>query len=210
MNYTVKPGDCMASIAAEHHYLMETLWNLAENADLKSLRKDPYILLPGDQVFIPDLRHKDETAPVDKSSVFKLKGAPEKIRIVVTDEEDRPLAGKNYVLQVDADRFEGQTDGAGAVERTIRPTAQGGWLAVKTGGDWLEYVFKLGHVDPADTITGAQGRLLDLGYYDGPIDGRLSGRTQSALLLFQDKYDLQPSGEIDGATKSKLKEVFGC
>ena len=80
--YVVKPGDCMASIAVEHNFLWETLWNLPENAALKDSRQDPYVLLPGDQVFIPELRPKEVPRATDN---FTRKGVRECLRIVITD-----------------------------------------------------------------------------------------------------------------------------
>ena len=117
-------------------------------------------------------------------------------------------------MEIDRDTggptFKGQTDGDGAVQEKIRPNARKGRLVVGHGKTERKYHFRLGHVDPLEKISGIQGRLLDLGYYDGSINGRMTGRTQSALLLFQDKYHLSPTGKGDDATKAKLKEIFGC
>jgi hypothetical protein len=201
----------MASIAVAHSFFWETLWNLSENADLKNLRKDPYVLLPGDRVFIPDLRLKDVSCATDKTHKFTKKGVPEHLHIVLTDDQDQPIANQKYVLVVDDElRFEGQTDGNGAIEQSIPPTARQGHLAVGEGEDQREYYIGLGHVDPVEEISGAQGRLSNLGYYDGPMDGKMNPQTVSALLTFQQKYKLSPSGENDAATQVKLKAIFGC
>ena len=211
MNYIVQPGDCMASIAVQYKFFWETLWNLPENADLKKLRQDPYVLFPGDQVFIPDLRVKEIPCATDQEHIFQKKGAQERLRIVITDEDDNPITNQPYVLEVDQNlRFDGQTDGRGAIEQTIPPNAWKGHLVVGEGDDQREYFVSLGRVDPVGEISGAQGRLLNLGYYDGQVDGQSSAQTTTALLLFQDKYQLPPSGENDDATQAKLKEIFGC
>jgi N-acetylmuramoyl-L-alanine amidase len=201
----------MASIAAEHQFFWETLWNLPENAELKRTRNDPYVLLPGDRVFVPELRSKELPCATDKRHTFVRKGVWERLRIVFTDEDDRPVANQPYVLEIDRRwRFEGETDGGGAIEQPIPPNAWQGRLVVGTGEDQREYFVNLGRVDPSEEISGAQARLLNLGYYDGPVDGCLNAQTTSALLLFQDKYQLTPSGENDGPTQAKLKELFGC
>lgn len=211
MIYTVKPGDCMASIAVECRFFWETLWNLPENAELKRIRKDPYVLLPGDRVFIPDLRIQELPCSTDERHTFRKKGVPERLRIVLTDEDDRPIPNKPYVLEVDGQlRLEGVTNGSGAIEAAIPPNAWKGRLVVGKGKKQREYFINLGRIDPVEKISGAQGRLLNLGYYDGVVDGELNAQTRTALLLFQNKYQLLPSGENDSATQAKMKEVFGC
>lgn len=70
------------------------------------------------------------------------------------------------------------------------------------------YVFELRHLDPTTEITGAQGRLKNLGYSVGPIDGVLGRRTGEALRAFQHDQGIEVTGELDDATQAKLAE-FG-
>ena len=201
----------MASIAVTYRFLWDTLWNLPENAELKNTRQDPYVLFSGDQVFIPELRVKEVPCATDQEHFFVKKGAQQKLRIVLTDENDQPIANEPYVLEIDQKlRLEGDTDGSGTIEEAIPPNAWKGHLVVGKDDDQREYFISLGRIDPVEKTSGAQGRLLNLGYYDGPVDGQLNAQTTTALLLFQDKYQLSPSGENDTATQAKLKELFGC
>ena len=55
---------------------------------------------------------------------------------------------------------------------------------------------------------GAQGRLRNLGYSVGAIDGVLGRRTDEALRAFQLDHGLEVTGELDDATRAKLAE-FG-
>ena len=209
MIYVVQQGDCMASIAAKHRFEWETLWNLPENADLKNARKDPYVLYPGDEVFIPDIRVQEIPCQTDKRHYFVLKNNSEQLRIVLTDEDDKPIAGEAYVLEIDSQtRLEGQTDSNGAIKETIPPDAVKGRLLVGNGDAQREYFIGLGCIDPVEKLSGAQGRLLNLGYYEGVVDGIPGPLTTTALLLFQEKYNLPPTGENDKATQAKLKELF--
>lgn len=211
MEHVVQPGDCMASIAVTHGFFWQTLWNLPQNSGLKDKRKNPYVLHPGDVVYIPDSKHKEEVCVTGKQHRFRVKGVPERLHIVFTDELDQPIPNQPYVLTIDGKlKFQGQTDGAGAINQPIPPDARTGRLVLGKNRDQRVFELKLGGVDPVDELTGVQGRLYNLGYYDGAIDGIPSAQLTTALLLFQDKYDLPPSGLIDQDTKEKLKKLFGC
>lgn len=209
MTYVVQQGDCMASIAAKHRFEWETLWNLPENAELKQARKDPYVLYPGDKVFIPDIRVKEIGCQTEKRHYFVKKSDKEQLRIVLTDEDDKPIAGESYVLEIDGQtKLSGQTDSSGAIKETIPPDAVKGRLLVGEGDAQREYFIGLGRIDPVEKLSGAQGRLLNLGYYEGVVDGIPGPLTTTALLLFQEKYNLPPTGKNDEATQAKLKELF--
>ena len=70
-NHTVVQGECLSSIAAKAGFTVDALWNLPENAQLKSTRKDPNVLYPGDVVFVPDPRPKlisKSTGPICASA----------------------------------------------------------------------------------------------------------------------------------------------
>jgi N-acetylmuramoyl-L-alanine amidase len=209
-NYVVQQGDCLASIAVEHGFLWETLWDLSENAALKRVRRDPYLLLPGDHIFIPEIRVKEEARVTEARYTFVAKGVPERLRIRLTDEDDRALPNRLYTLHVDARTFHGRTDMDGKLEHPIPPNAIRGHLTVEDGKERREYALSLGYVDPIDEVSGVQTRLLNLGFYDGDVDGELDAHTRTALLLFQDRYGLAPTGECDKETRDKIKELFGC
>lgn len=203
-------GDCVASIAAKRGYGWETVWKDEGNRELRESRKDPFVLLPGDEVATPAPKEREESCPTDRKHHFVLKTEPILFRVVLIDWEDKAFAQQPYELQVDGVQFKGQTDGSGGLEQKISPTAKEGHLVVGTGATKREYYLKFGYLDPLDTVSGAQGRLFDLGYYDGAVNGKLDGHTRSALLTFQKKYKLRPTEKNDKATQDKLKERFGC
>ena len=53
-----------------------------------------------------------------------------------------------------------------------------------------------------------QSRLIDLGYYDGPVDGKPSHVAIAALARFQHDHDLPVTGEPDPATLQALREAY--
>ena len=76
-----------------------------------------------------------------------------------------------------------------------------------TEPDWEEHRIQLGHLDPIDTIEGIQGRLLNLGYYEGSLDGIEGPVLELAVVMFQADHDLTPSGIIDDQTRAELGEL---
>ncbi|HEY6945459.1 MAG TPA: LysM domain-containing protein, partial [Candidatus Acidoferrum sp.] len=65
--HIVEQGEHLSQIAKKYGFPdYKIVWDHPENADLKKLRKNPNILFPGDQVFIPDKEEKEESGPTDK------------------------------------------------------------------------------------------------------------------------------------------------
>ncbi len=205
-DYTVRQGDCMASIAVGTGHFWETIWNDSGNSELKEVRKDPYVLLPGDKVTIPELRRKDEDIEPEKRHRFVRKGAPEKL-IVVFRVAGEPRANESYQLDIDGSITEGTTDSAGRVEIAIRPDAGGGRITFTESGD--EYELDLGHLDPISEIAGVKGRLRNLGFFSGTVDAEIDDDLKRAVTSFQHQQKLPMTGQADEATRAKLQEVHG-
>jgi N-acetylmuramoyl-L-alanine amidase len=64
-------------------------------------------------------------------------------------------------------------------------------------------------LDPISEITGVQGRLRSLGYYDGEIDGSFSQDLAGAIESFQAAANLDPTGRLDEATRTELLKQYG-
>jgi len=203
--YTVKPGDCIASIAFERGFFQDTLWNHADNADLKQRRKDPHVLLPGDTVSIPDKRVEDMEKPPEKRHRFRRKGVPKFIRIQLM-ENDKPVPDMGCQLTIDGIHAKATTDGDGWLKQAISPDAKVAHLLFDNGA---EYELELGHLDPIDTVEGVQQRLESLRHYTGEIDGQMNPETINALKAFQLRHSLNVTGESDQATKDALVKEFG-
>ena len=204
--YVTQPGDCIHSIAFERGFFPDTIWNHADNAELKNKRKDPCVLLPGDIVVVPDKRLKELSKPPEKKHRFKRKGVPKTLRIQIKS-KDKTMPGLTYTMIIDDElRREGQTDGDGFIVEQIPPNAKQAAIEL---GDGSEFELQLGVQDPLDTISGIQGRLHALGYYDGPDDGVLSAPTQEALKLFQRQNGLNATGQPDQQSRDALKNLAG-
>lgn len=193
--YTVQQGDCLESLAKTFGLQWESIWTHPENSDLRQQRQDPNVLLPGDQLFIPDLTPRYEDCVTDRRHQFVLKGRSSKLVLVLKD-FDRPRANQAYILTVDGQTVSGKTDNQGRIEERIRPDASAGRLLVGPAEAPEEYVLALGHIDPVEEVSGLEGRLYNLGFH--------------SLSEFQKRYRLQVTGAPDDATRNKLREEYGC
>src|SRR5258708_7574362 len=155
LKHEVEQGDCITSIAFDNGFFPDTIWNHADNAKLKEQRKDPNVLFPGDVVFVPDKRLKEVPRPTGQLHRFQCKNQPAKLRIQLL-RENQPRANEEYELEIDDLKFSGRTDGSGRLQQSISPSAKQGRLLLKNGKEVYELL--LGHLNPYDNITGAQGR----------------------------------------------------
>lgn len=235
--HKVQQGESVESIAHTAGHFWETVWEHPENAELRKLRKSPHVLLPGDKVFVPELRQKKVACATGRQHPFRRKGVPSRLRVRFLV-DDEPRAGQSYELFVDGTRQkEGATDGDGWLDEVISPMANVAEVHFaadapedepppgdfeESGADVIRedkppakkkpapkkivYTFGLRRLDPASTISGAQGRLRHLGYSVGEPTGELDPRTADALRAFQTDKGLDVTGELDDATQAKLRE----
>ncbi|AUX42286.1 uncharacterized protein SOCE26_037160 [Sorangium cellulosum] len=136
-----------------------------------------------------------------------------KIELRLTDYDLAPYAGKKFRLLVADRTIEGTTDGDGTVREEVPEGAQSADLTLWTGdyptGPRRRYAISLTRLAEPDTIEGVQARLRNLGYYAGPTSGELNPGVVIALREFQSDHELEPTGVLDAATKSKLMDVHG-
>jgi len=205
--HIVKQGDYFAKIAKKYGFSnWRTIYNHADNAELKQKRPDPNILYPGDKIVIPNKTTKEDSGGTGQRHRFRFKSDDLWLRIVLKDNNNKPIANTPYQLNLERQTIEGQTDGDGLLEQQIAPDAAEGYLLIQH----REFLLKIGHLDPIDTITGVQARLKNLGYYGGEVDGVKGKQTLSAIEEFQCDHGLTVDGIAGPNTQSKLKEIHGC
>lgn len=205
-DYVVQQGDCISSIATAHGFFWETLWNHAENAELKRRRTDPNVLLEGDRVHIPELTIKEESGATEKRHRFRKKGEPAKLRLRLLDAQDRPRANLPYRLLIEGSWQEGTTDGDGKLEHSIPPHTREAVLDIRGEGS---IPLTLGGLDPVSAISGVQQRLRNLGYDCGAGEGEWNEESRGAMKRFQESQGLTATGDPDQASRDKLVQVHG-
>jgi N-acetylmuramoyl-L-alanine amidase len=214
--YTVKQGDFLAKIAAKFGFTNPmTIWDDPKNSKLKQARKNPNVLFPGDELFIPDKKQKQEAASTEQKVRFELKSGKLNLRLILENAFGKPLANAECELTIDSTTHKLISDPTGKIETPIPATCTQGTLVVKDGttpGNDQVIPIMIGHLDPIDTVTGQKARLNNLGYVAGPLDKDDQTLFQSAIEEFQCEH--MGKSEVDGdcgpKTQAKLLSVHGC
>lgn len=205
--YTVVQGDCLSKIASRFGTTWPELWNAPENKGLRDKRKSPDILFPGDKVVIPDTEPLTLSLPTGNVHEITLKATKVRLRLHLQI-NGVPLANTAFRIEVAGKVQRGSTDGAGLIDIPVPLDATTAKLECPDVPFKQEIL--LGHLDPADTITGAQARLRNLGVLPMDVSGALDEFTTAALAVFQASRELEASGALDDATVAALEEEYGC
>lgn len=204
--HTVRQGEDLRRILFQHagSYSVEEVRRLPENEELFASRRDT-VLLPGDRIFLPDVRTKHESGETEQRHRFRRLGR-RRLCLVFHNEAGDPMANLDYNLNVEGDWREGTTDDEGRLEELIPMTAENAQLII----NGRTCRVRIAHLDPVGSISGAQARLRNLGFYTGTIDGENDEETQEAIRTFQQANDLEPTGEPDDRTRQALEERHRC
>lgn len=207
--HVVTQDDCTSTMAQRFGHFWETIWNDTHNSDLRQKRKNEDVLLPGDVVFIPALREKTESGATEQRHRFRRKGVPVKLKLTIMGGE-KPRANEPYRLELDTgDVLEGNLDGEGTLDVAVPPQAKEADLYVGKDDMKTKYELDIGRLDPVDTISGIQARLINLGFDCEEVTGKMNGETRAALEQFQQSYELDPTGQADKKTRDELEKAHG-
>jgi len=206
-DYAVKQGDCICSIAKQTGHLWETIWNDPANSELKEVREDPNVLLPGDRVTIPEKLVKQEPGETEARHRFKRQGEPSRLCLVVKSNGE-PMANQPFSIRIDGQEISGATDSAGKLDVAIPGDASSAKLTIGSDPESQRvYKLRLGAVDPINLGTGVQARLKNLGFSCGSEKGDIGSQTLAALNRFREAAGLPTSDRLDEATLQELKEA---
>lgn len=211
--YKVAQGDDLTTIAKRFDFNdWRTIYLDASNAAFRALRPDPFILFPGDTINIPDKQPRNEEAATGKSHKFYVHGMTRVLRLRLLDPFGEPFAEEPYQFFlggqiVSSDK---RTDKDGIASEDVPIDARAGKLSIQ-GFSWELAIGELNPIDQTDDIgiSGAQGRLLNLGYPVGAVDGQMGPKTVAAIEMFQRDTKLPITGKLDDATKKALMKAHG-
>lgn len=202
MKHIVRQGEYLSRIARQYGYSdWKTIWNDPANATLKDKRKNPNILYPGDEVFIPDKSDKHELRATDKQHRFTVKRTPLKLIVVLDRRYARPLANVHGELSMQGDSSELSTDGKGKFERDITPMLDEVRVTTrdsKTAIDDQGITLRVGYLDPIDQESGQRERLNNLGYGASIADDADADEKQRVLRSAIEEFQCDNQLTVDG------------
>lgn len=209
--HVVSQGEWVSQIAARYGFAnFRTIYDDARNEALRTLRPNPNELYPGDEVWVPGGRHElllPSRAMEDKTWNVKFTGSePEQVILIVRNADGQPVRSTAYVLTIGGFEKPGTTDGDGRLVENIDVSLLEFTTPTLTiAGQVMN--LQIGHLDPLNTISGAQGRLKNLGHSIPAINGRLNQATRLALFQFQQEQHLPTDGLPNEETLRKLDQV---
>ena len=214
---TLEAGDHLPQLADEHGFAdWHTIWDDANNAELRRTRESPGVLAAGDRLYIPD-KTAGAGQKVQSGSTLKVrvKRSLPKLRIVVRGFDGKPLADTDCILTVERASVTVHTGADGLLELDVPAHAQEATL--EAGGQ--QWTLKIGHLDPVDTDAGLWARLRNLGYLVDEVSGGDEPAPDAppdpealrfAVELFQRDAKLAIDGDDLASVRDKLRELHGC
>jgi len=216
--HKIKRNDCVASIAAELGFHPDTVWYSPENQQLRRLRGDGRILKKWDRLLIPEKTLHHETAKTEDTHRFRRLGLLDTLHLAIVDSKGEARPDARYTLQIGHQTIEGKTNEDGDLVETIPANCQDPILLFVEGQDAkddedyepdLECEIDVRALDPADDDSGLLMRLQNLGY-QVDLDPDAFTDPELGIYQFQSDAGITETGELDEATKDKLRELYDC
>lgn len=206
--YQVKPNQTLHEIVAEAapQFGVAQVKEHEKNAGLFKLRNE-YVLRTGDLVWLPEEepQRKSFRLTAGKSYHFRVVGLMRPLKLRLRFPDGGPAANEEYELELDGTVYKGSTDAEGSIDIQVPITATNGLLKI----DQFAQAILIGGLEPLTTIKGVQGRLANLGYMPGPVDGVVGRMTIAAIVAFQRSKGLEADGIVGPKTRAALKEEYG-
>jgi len=214
-DYTVQQGDYLSKIAKDFGFTdYRVIWNDPDNAELKAKRKNPNVLYPGDKLVIPDKTLREEPRPTDERHRFVMERPALRLRLVLEDVYERPIANATCLLTIEGESRRVTTDGKGRIDEPLPAGVTSARLiiqdAVQTHLNSIAIPVKIGHLDPPEELSGQRARLTNLGYFPGKAASKDDPTFRAAVEQFQADHGLTVDGICGPRTQDKLKDVHGC
>jgi hypothetical protein len=202
-------GECMVSLAdklgmQDYH----TLYDDGVNATLKRRRPNPNQLLIGDEWQDPPSKGKVHQKPVDKTWKFVVKPKkPPKLRIVVVDAENKPLAGKKWNLTAPK-ALSGTTKKDGLIEvPDLPPQEKNGVLEVT----WQKTKPKKAAPAPKEPAITAPTYPRPIKPAEFTEDAPTAPSAADDVVQFTMKIGSLPTFNHDSGVRARLRSLgFGC
>lgn len=210
--YVIQQGDYLAKLAFRLGFDANAVWNAPENRALRDLRPSSDLLQPGDILQVPPPSPAGPSLTSGTSNEYAAEVPTVDVALLMQDPE-------GTILKDEPCEIAGLAAGAGG-SPTPETTDGEGVLALKVPVTLREIEVHLprlnvtlhvlvGDMDPENERSGVQKRLQNMGYgyFDPDVDPdeALAG----AVRAFQASNGLEPSGQVDDATRKAIRESYG-
>jgi Putative peptidoglycan binding domain len=207
--HVVRQGESILSLSRRYGVPSDSVFNHPDNAELRDRNRDLGILHPGDRITIPDLEIKEVTGATDQRHQFRCTNRNTWLRVQFFT-KDEPRANEPYVVRIGTQEIRGELNAEGWLEVRVPADTQEAVLLLGDESNPEQIDLRVGNLDPVDEVTGLQQRLNNLGFFCGEESGEQNPDMQEALRMFQAKHGLEQTGELDDATRDRLRQIHGC
>jgi hypothetical protein len=101
--YVVRQGDYLAKIADSLGFDPDEAWNHPRNSELKELRKDPHVLLPGDILWFNKITRPSSRLAGGTENAYVAEVPRVPLHIQIRNHVGEPFAGEAYEAEAGAD-----------------------------------------------------------------------------------------------------------
>lgn len=206
--YVVRQGEYLAKLADQLGFDADETWNHPRNSELRELRKDPNVLLPGDILWYSAREKAPNGLAAGSENQYVAEVSRVELRVQIRNHTGEALKGESYEADEDVEPAKGNLDGDGWLNVTVPVHLTA--FSVALPGKEVTLRLLVGHLDPHTELSGAAQRLKQLGYYRGslPADEEHAGVAR-ALAAFQEDEGLPVTGGLDAETAERLNQRFG-
>jgi len=207
--HSVRQGESILSLSRQYGVPADKILNHANNRQLKQSQRDRGILYPGDQLVIPEIELKEELCATDRRHRFCCSNRNVFLRVRFM-KKNEPRAGEPFLLRAGTREIRGHLDNDGWLVARIPADAEEATVLLGEGARQEKFELRVGHLDPISESRGVQQRLNNLGFLCGEENDEINDATAEAIRMFQAKHGLTQTAEFDDATRTRLREVYGC
>jgi len=218
--HIVAQGEYLSLIAMRFGFHdSRVIWEHPDNAALRKLRQNPNVLLPGDQLAIPDREAGEQAAATGQVNRFEAGSDVLALNVHFEDRSRKPMPNRDGTLTL------GGVDQAGAFVKAkplATSTDSDGLLHQQLSGPFIDRAaategefemlaqpkaaphrvrMLVGHLDPVDLPSGQRARLDNLGYFAGYTDDDRD-QLEWATEEFQCDEKLKDRGLSDDRSKN--------
>lgn len=210
--HVVRRGEHASGLAYAHGVSVETVWNHPQNAELRKKRTNPDVLAPTDVLWLPRKREQAwSSVPAGGTVKFVASVPRQVIKVRICGNDGKPLSGVAFEVENAVVRPPAKTDTDGTATFEVDVLTKS--VVIRVPERKLAIPVLVGDLDPVSTLSGAIGRLRNLGYCGheplGLATADSAAYGEFLLSWFQREHELPVTGELDQATQDKLAEVGG-